>query len=342
MIAKLRMGSSESKKSSTVSEYDKDTHAIESVDQRVYSVNAFLATYDTIALLKQAAKDNLISIPTNITRKADIQNYLISQLFGLSSTSTTKLQDETPVECPLSRTKRIEAAVMTYTNPKIFDHVNMNDIVEAYIQTYKVKKWVNANMAVTALSMTDKYKNIKPIEFFAFVWTRSMDSVPDLSNGYHASTIVSCKATDGQYLFMHISHQEKGVDLVTIDVDKEATKIAGKKIYKFPFVRYMFNNKPFYEYIPSQGIYGAIVCKGPVRSGVTVKDIADVALKWWYTVDYMSGFSRSRFPASCTGLTETMISFLSSNPSSCPDIKTGTRYEAKYILNKAEPIIIVS
>ena len=94
------------------------------------------------------------------------------------------------------------------------------------------------------------------------------------------------------------------------------------------FFPYMPIGGDYFSYNGNGEIIGKIVSEGPVNR-VPVQNIAKVIYAWWYLNDFKSRGMKSRFPASCTGLTETVLFYLLPNSEIIKDRQHGTGNVAK-------------
>jgi len=72
------------------------------------------------------------------------------------------------------------------------------------------------------------------------------------------------------------------------------------------------------------GLWGGLSatrCGGPVRAGISLKDVIIYGLKWWASVDVVfrgSHYSNQLWPASCHGLADTVAAHIAQDYSLCP------------------------
>ena len=85
----------------------------------------------------------------------------------------------------------------------------------------------------------------------------------------------------------------------------------------------------------------AIRCKGPVRAGMTLKDVIIYGLKWWASVDVIftsKHYSSQLWPASCHGLADTVAAHIAEDYSLCPTQQEWWKmYKQKKSKKKVKP-----
>ena len=160
----------------------------------------------------------------------------------------------------------------------------------------------------------NKYFPVQPTNFYVGYYSLSFleTGEPDLSVPRHASIFFQYFLPDGTTRYLHISHQEKGAEILGIYYT-EGDPMSGSYLRKNKYSKKL---EPYYKYTEFEG---PILCRGPVKKGTTNETIVDRVLRWWYTMDYQGGYTKSKFPSSCTGLTETMIYWFAGVK--CPQIK---------------------
>jgi hypothetical protein len=156
-------------------------------------------------------------------------------------------------------------------------------------------------------------KDCRAVFICALVW--AANGKP-LAEHFHASSVIFF--TDGIHkYYMEISHAAKGFRIVEL-------------VNVFP---YQYLGQNLYKY--NDQAYGGIICQGYTKENIRMEDVLYKVLDWWYLMDVVRG--RDSFPASCTGLTETMLYNYMADFDKCTNVY-GTDRERKLLDKPPYPL----
>lgn len=217
-----------------------------------------------------------------------------------------------------------------------------NDLYIAYIKSFEHKYRKDPRVygdVLRIIENEEKFKDYKAVYLYGLVWAE--EGVP-MSAHYHATSVVVFSDGDNEY-DLAISHVAKGESIIEVDNSfpyKHKKIIEAKKRLTRSSGRKYLNEEPysldprFYQYTP--GVYGGIICQGyPKNRNISVIDVVNKVLDWWYVMDVQRG--TETFPGSCTGLAETVLYNFMDGFESCININ-GTDRERKLLDKEPYPL----
>ena len=185
----------------------------------------------------------------------------------------------------------------------------LNDLVQDY-QNSMEEKNVNAGYSIMMIRdiFSGIFRDFFTVYIKAFVWSTVITpaGLVDFNQYFHASSVV--KITNGRKIwYLSISHQDKGDAIIQTSSYFPFKKIGNYYLYRENCTRTI----------------GKMVTNGKTKQ-LSVRVLGKIVYGWWYINDFMGGGIKSQFPASCTGLTETVLFFLRPQSNIIKDNRHGT------------------
>lgn len=178
-----------------------------------------------------------------------------------------------------------------FSNFKQHHNLSLEELYNLYIDAFKDYPGSEIYRYGNIENLMNVSHYYKCVYIWGFLWSSSYD----LSEYFHATSVIKIVNDSDQEFYLTISHQDKGQNLISVSEQfPYSLDDFGKNIYNYSLT-FITREK------------GGIICKGETTN-VSVQHLVYFVLVWWYMNDYIR--QTESFPASCTGLTETMFVLL--------------------------------
>lgn len=189
-------------------------------------------------------------------------------------------------------------------------NLSLKDLIQIYgdsfgyeDETYKFLKHIIDNKEY----YDGTFDNITKQYIYGMVWSDiENEKGVDLLEHYHATVVIQCYDDDvDKKFYILISHELKGHNIFSFHYTfpyKRSDKINDKHS---PIIDNELKKKYYYYGYPNNKVLGGIMCQGKINK--SVYKILYYVMVWWFMNDVQGGATKTRFPASCTGLTETIL-----------------------------------